>query len=70
MHMLDAMPRMPHELEEFFAALVASTVVGAVTALVYWLVTGLSPWPGLILGEVVGFGWGSVILALTSPRSR
>ena len=61
---------MPHELEEFFAALAACTCLGVVTAFVYWLVTGMSPWPGLILGEVVGFGWGAVILALTSPRAR
>ena len=68
--MLDAMPRMPHVLEEFLAALAASTCLGAVTAVVYWLVTGMSPWPGLILGEVIGFGWGAVLLALTSPRER
>jgi uncharacterized RDD family membrane protein YckC len=66
--MLDTMPRMPHELEEFVAALAASLAVGAVVAAAYWLATGLSPWPGLILGEVVGFGWGATILALTSPR--
>ena len=62
------MPRMPHELEEFLAAVAASTCVGAVMAGVYWLVTGLSPWPGLVLGMVVGFGWGATLLALTSPR--
>ncbi len=59
---------MPHELEEFLAALVATSCVAALTAFVYWWVTGLSPWPGLILAEVVGFGWGAMLLAITSPR--
>lgn len=68
--MLKLMPRLPHELEEFLAALVACTCLGAVTSLVYWAVTGMSPWPGLILGQVVGFGWGAALLALTSPRGE
>lgn len=68
--MLEVMAHLPPELEEFFAAAVASACVGAATAVIYWLVTGLSPWPGLILGELVGFGWGATILALTSPRRR
>jgi uncharacterized membrane protein YdjX (TVP38/TMEM64 family) len=58
------------ELEEFAAAVVASTCVGAAVAVAYWLITGLSPWPGLIMGEVIGFGWGAALLALASPRSR
>lgn len=64
------MPRMPVLLEEFLVALAASACLGVVIAAVYWFVTGLSPWPGLILGEVIGFGWGAALLALTSPRSR
>jgi hypothetical protein len=60
--------RMPHELEEFVAAGVATTCVGTAVAAVYWFVTGMSPWPGLVLAMVAGFGWGAVILALTSPR--
>lgn len=64
------MPRLPILLEEFIAALTASACLGAAIAVIYWYVTGLSPWPGLILGEVIGFGWGSALLALTSPRSR
>lgn len=64
------MPHLPVLLEEFIAALAASACLGAVIAVLYWYVTGLSPWPGLILGEVIGFGWGAALLALTSPRSR
>jgi hypothetical protein len=64
------MLHLPVLLEEFLVALAASTCLGAAIAAVYWLVTGLSPWPGLILGEVIGFGWGSALLALTSPHSR
>lgn len=51
-------------------AAVASSCLGAVIAFVYWFVTGYSPWPGLILGEVIGFGWGATLLAISSPRSR
>lgn len=64
------MPHIPALLEEFLVALAASTCLGAAVAVIYWFVTGYSPWPGLILGEVIGFGWGSALLALTSPRSR
>jgi hypothetical protein len=58
----------PHELEEFLAAGAASVCLTAVTATAYWLVTDQSPWPGLVLAMVAGFGWGSALLALTSPR--
>ena len=27
-------------------------------------------WPGLVLGEIAGFGFGVVLLTLTSPRRR
>jgi hypothetical protein len=55
-------------LEELIAATVAMTLLGLVVALLFWLVTGLSPWPGLVLGEVAGFGFGIIILTLTAPR--
>lgn len=64
------MARLPVVLAEFLYAAAASACLGAVIAWVYWAVTGLSPWPGLILGEVIGFGWGAALLALTSPRTR
>lgn len=64
------MADMPVVQEEFVYAAVASSCLGAVIAFVYWFVTGYSPWPGLILGEVIGFGWGATLLAISSPRSR
>lgn len=64
------MPRMPRALEELVAALVGTTCLGVVVAVAYWLITGLSPWPGLVLGEVIGFGWGAALLAMSAPRSR
>ena len=57
-------------LEEVLAATLAMTVLAVVVALLYWLITGLSPWPGLVLGEIAGFGFGIALLSLTSPRRR
>jgi hypothetical protein len=57
-------------LEEAIAATAAMCALGVAIALLYWLFTGLSPWPGLVLGEVAGLGWGVVLLALASPRRR
>ena len=57
-------------LREFFAAGIGMTALRTLVAVLYWLLTGMSPWPGLILGEVAGFGFGTAILALASPRKR
>ena len=57
-------------LVEFLIASLAMTGLGVVVAVLYWALTGLSPWPGLVLGEIAGFGFGTVILALCSPRRR
>lgn len=57
-------------LEETLAAIVAMTALSAAVALVYWLLTGISPWPFVILGEVAGFGIGVAVFALTAPRRR
>ncbi len=46
------------------------TVLAVLIAALYWLVTGLSPWPGVVLGELIGFGFGLSLLALTAPRRR
>lgn len=64
------MPRLHPLLEEFLAALAAVTCLGAAVAAIFWLTTGLSPWPGVILGEIAGFGFGISVLVLTSPRRR
>ena len=55
-------------MREFLVAASAMTVLAVIVAVLYWLITGLSPWPGLILGEVAGFGFGTAILAIASPR--
>ena len=62
------MRRLDPLLEETFAALVGVSILGAVLALLFWLITGASPWPGMILGTVAGLGFGVALLALTAPR--
>jgi hypothetical protein len=57
-------------IEDTLAALLATTVLGAVVALMYWLLTGISPWPFVVLGETSGLGFGVAALALCSPRRR
>ena len=57
-------------LEDTLAALVATTVLGVVVAAMYWLLTGLSPWPYVVIGETGGLGFGVAMLALCSPRRR
>ena len=64
------MSRLDPLLEEFIVAALTCTVVGVLIAAIYWGVTKQSPWPGLVLGEIAGFGIGAVTLALTSPRRR
>ena len=55
---------------ETVVALLATIGLGGVIALLYWLTTGLSPWPFVVLGETAGLGFGISALALTSPRRR
>ena len=57
-------------LVETLTATAAATALGAGIALFYWLMTGVSPWPALILGEMVGLGFGGAGLALSTPRRR
>jgi hypothetical protein len=57
-------------LVETGIALLATSCLAAVIALIFWLTTGLSPWPFVVLGEMVGLGFGISLLALTSPRRR
>jgi hypothetical protein len=57
-------------LEETLAATGAVALLGVVISGLFWLLTGLSPWPGVIIGELVGLGMGIPLLALTSPRRR
>lgn len=48
----------------------ATSVLGVAIALAYWVFTGISPWPFVVLGEIGGFGFGVATLALCSPRRR
>jgi uncharacterized membrane protein YdjX (TVP38/TMEM64 family) len=57
-------------IEDTLAALLATSVLGAVVAAMYWLLTGLSPWPFVVLGETGGLGFGVAMLALCAPRRR
>ncbi len=64
------MRRIDPLLEETFVASLAMSCLGAAIVLLFWLLTGLSPWPIVVLGVVGGFGWGVFLLALTSPARR
>ena len=57
-------------IEDTLAALAATSVLGGAIALAYWLLTGISPWPFVVLGETGGLGFGVAMLALCSPRRR
>jgi len=54
--------------EEVLVAVLAIGVLTTIIALLYWLSTGLSPWPLLVLAEIAAFGMGMAILLATSPR--
>ena len=55
-------------LEEALIAVLAIGALTAVIALLYWLSTGLSPWPLVVLAQIAAFGMGMAILLATSPR--
>jgi hypothetical protein len=57
-------------LEEAIIAALALTAFAAVLDLALWQFAGLAPWPGPVLGELIGFGWGVVLLTISSPRRR
>ena len=57
-------------VEDTLAALFATSLLGVVVALLYWGLTGISPWPYVVLGETGGLGFGVAMLALCSPRRR
>ncbi len=64
------MAKMDPLLEEAAVASLSMAGLGGFIALLYYLLTDFSPWPGLVLGEVGGLGFGIAILALTSPKRR
>jgi len=51
------------------AALAVSALI-ALIALLYWLSTGLSPWPFVILAAIAGFAPGIAMLSIATPRHR
>jgi hypothetical protein len=55
---------------DLLAGALAILVMVCVLAGVYWVSTGISPWPVFMLAELPGAGFGFVILALSSPRRR
>ncbi len=63
----EAMKHLDPLIEEIILGTIAMAALGAVIAIAFWLLTGISPWPFLVLAEIVGLGWGIVLLALASP---
>jgi len=57
-------------LEEALLATVSMTFLCILIAGLYWGLTGFSPWPYLVLGEVAASGFGIVLLSLISPRRK
>ena len=61
----------PHALiEEAAVAAVALSLLGTLVAIVFWRTTGLSPWPGVVIGEGIAICWGVILIVLTSPSRR
>jgi hypothetical protein len=57
-------------LEEALVATVSMTILAAFIALSFYAITGISPWPFVILSEVGAFGMGIILLTVASPRRR
>lgn len=55
-------------LGEVLVAGLGAVALGAVISLLFWLTTGISPWPTVVLGVVGGLGFGVAMLAVTTPR--
>jgi hypothetical protein len=56
--------------EELVSGAVAIAGLMIALAGIYWLVTGISPWPIFVLSELPGAGFGLVLLALMTPHHR
>ena len=57
-------------LEEAIVATISMFFVAAFIALSFYAITGISPWPFVILSECAAFGTGIALLTFASPRSR
>ena len=56
--------------EELLSGAVAIAGLMIALAGIYWLVTGINPWPVFVLSELPGAGFGIVLLALMTPHRR
>lgn len=54
-------------IEETIVAAIALAVISLLLDAIFWLSTGRSPWPALVLAECVTFGWGLILVVVTSP---
>ena len=66
--MLSLVGRLDPLLAETLIALLCTGGLAAVIAGLFWVTTGISPWPYVVLGEMAGLGFGVSALALTAPR--
>jgi hypothetical protein len=57
-------------IEEAIVATVSMFFVAAFIAISFYALTGISPWPFVILSECAAFGMGIVLLTMASPRRR
>ncbi len=53
--------------EELLHGSVAIAGLMLTLAGIYWVVTGINPWPVFVLSELPGAGFGIVLLALLNP---
>ena len=57
-------------LEEAIVATISMFILGVFIALSFYVVTGISPWPFVVLSECAAFGMGIALLTFASPRQR
>ena len=55
-------------VQDLISATLAMSAMSALICLLYWVFTGQSPWPMVVLGEMAGFGFGIALLMLTGPK--
>ena len=55
-------------IEEALVATVCLTLLASLIAFVFWAATGTSPWPGVVLAELVAMTWGVILLIIASPN--
>jgi formate/nitrite transporter FocA (FNT family) len=54
-------------IEEAVVAAIALAIIGALIAAIFWFSTGRSPWPAVVIAEALAFGWGLILVVVTSP---